>query len=57
MDIANKSEHGCLCFRGTRFGGNANETNAALRYANCNNTPSNANTNIGSSLRVKAKNT
>lgn len=49
------SGNGCLCNRGTHFGGNANESNAALRYANCNNSPSNANTNIGSGLRVKAK--
>ena len=37
---------------GAHFGDNANSSNAVLRYANVNNEPSNANTNIGSSLRV-----
>ena len=40
---------------GAHFGDNANSSNAVLRYANLNNEPSNANTNIGSSLLVKAK--
>jgi len=39
---------------GAHFGDNANSSNAVFRYANLNNEPSNANTNIGSSLRVKA---
>ena len=37
---------------GAHFGDNANSSNAVFRYANLNNEPSNANTNIGSSLRV-----
>lgn len=40
---------------GAHFGDNANSSNAVLRYANVNNEPSNANTNIGSSLRERAK--
>lgn len=36
---------------GAHLGDNANSGNAVLRYANANNEPSNANTNIGSSLR------
>lgn len=39
---------------GAHFGDNANSSNAVFRYANLNNEPSNSNTNIGSSLRVKA---
>ena len=39
--------------RGTRFGGYAIETFAALRYANCTYTPSRAYTIIGSGFRVE----
>lgn len=42
-----KVGHSC----GVLFSGNANNgANAGLAYANSNNTPSNANTNIGSQL-------
>lgn len=41
-------------FRGVHFGGNAdNREQAGLVYANANNTPSNANANIGSHLTKK----
>ncbi len=43
-------------FRGVLFGGNANNSaNAGFANANSNNTPSNANTNIGSQLCLRTK--
>lgn len=40
---------GCLFSKGLPFGGNANNSaNAGCAYANSNNSPANANANIGS---------
>lgn len=45
---------GCPMLRGVLFSGNANNgTNCGFVYSNANNTPSNANTNIGSRKCLK----
>lgn len=50
-----KQAGSCMCLL---VSGNANNgANAGLRNANTNNTPSNANTNIGAQLSVKFKTT
>lgn len=46
-----KNIHRSVAHGGVLFGGNANNgTNAGFTYANSNNTPSNANTNIASRI-------